>query len=1321
MKKILSLLSLLMLCVMGVSAQTALIDYPTSKDGTTISGTTTEGTVKIHTNKDAVACYSLKNGYTTDGVMNGNHIKLTLEGGFKKGDVVTIAGAINNSDATKRATAVLFSADAEEKTATMIFTFADFINGRLVADDPVEEIYTLEADYDALYLGRDGGTAANLTLIKVERKTVTNKTVLLVPGPWNADGATYAAYAFNSDEDNAWFPFAEAGGSFATQVTDNFASLILVRMKPATDATFSDVNGGLNWDNKWNQTDDIDFTAVADQTIFTITGFNDSPNSNSGYTTANPLEEAREKLNKVIALAEMLDADALAAEIAAAKEAAAGTDPEAMQTAMTAIMAKALPIASEVMDLGKEFAQKYGYPEVTEAIDAVQSAIPAAMMGGNMDPIIEAVNNLVAKAIPAAQDAIGKFESYAEVLDDAALNTAVANAKAALATGKIKDIINSIKAAEEPFLTAAQNFVAKVKAENIEDAAVSDALAAVETAMGAETPSIVEIGDAVKKLIDAYNAYQLEQHPVYTVAGTANLTGYDWDTTQNEMKLNEETGLYEWTAKFITVTATEQPEFKVVKNYKDWYPADGNWIITPTYLGGEGVYSTITITFNPETTEIGVAGVKREDPVFAANNVYYWESPDGYQDQNGGVAVHNNGARVNYAQAGYYTICLNGKNDYSTDVITITLDEGNTLKAGDEIAITAFRNKDAAEKTSGAKLKFDDGSTITTGDGSEFVNINEAVADTDEYGTEPNTVTIVVPESGEGSKTITLTRSFTGTNLFITKIDVTRPEPAVPTEVTIDMTDAIDNDGDGFIKTFSCQYDLDFTDVEGIKAYTATKNYVEDSYYGEKYLDNVTLSPINVVPAGTGVVLKSEAATTYTVPVPADLFIEEFVNELVVAESDIDLKDAITANTWNEFIAGPAELAKGTIVTGIDWETYSYIYGQAVGFFPYAVPSAAGESFIKAGEVYLNIAEGEWDEYGAGYVKLIFADMAVATFNNIGELVAQPVQENGDGAPATLNMQYTADVKWTNGSYALVEDYTGGVVLQLPEGVTVQAGDILSGSYTGNYVNILFPQLLNSALTKPADLMVLDNMGAPEPLAVSLEEAFENTMKYVKVDGLKVNVNTGDYYFENADGTEVYVNDAFGVFEPYAEAKNVNVTGFAFIIPDGSPILEAYPDYPQYEFVPLAIEVVEEPAPYYLVGTMTNWTVDESLNLVKNTEADGEEYMITVDLDADAQFKIVKAEGDTQTWYPDGTGNAYGENGELTQAGNYTIYFRPNADGNDDWFHNVIYVHNNTSVGINAATIADSNAVVYNLQGVRVKDVKRGGLYIVNGKKQLVK
>ena len=96
MKKIFTLISMAVMAV-SVNAQKILVSFPTEGDvkGWTISGSTTESTVKIHQNSDAVDCLKLANGYTSDGVSNGNHIELTCEGGFKKGDVVTIAGAVS--------------------------------------------------------------------------------------------------------------------------------------------------------------------------------------------------------------------------------------------------------------------------------------------------------------------------------------------------------------------------------------------------------------------------------------------------------------------------------------------------------------------------------------------------------------------------------------------------------------------------------------------------------------------------------------------------------------------------------------------------------------------------------------------------------------------------------------------------------------------------------------------------------------------------------------------------------------------------------------------------------------------------------------------------------------------------------------------------------------------------------------------------------------------------------------------------------------------------------------------------------------------------
>jgi len=166
-KRLLSMMTLLMGMMLGMQAQT-LIDYPTSKDGTSISGTTTEGTVKVHLNTDAIACYTLKNGYNNEGVCNDNYIKLETEGGFKAGDVLTVAGCVNNSDESKWGTCEFFTMDAE-KNVTAVKTFDNFINSRLVADDPVEQSYTLEADAEVILLGRSGNTGTNVTTIKVVR------------------------------------------------------------------------------------------------------------------------------------------------------------------------------------------------------------------------------------------------------------------------------------------------------------------------------------------------------------------------------------------------------------------------------------------------------------------------------------------------------------------------------------------------------------------------------------------------------------------------------------------------------------------------------------------------------------------------------------------------------------------------------------------------------------------------------------------------------------------------------------------------------------------------------------------------------------------------------------------------------------------------------------------------------------------------------------------------------------------------------------------------------------------------------------------------
>ena len=162
-----------------------LIDFPTSQNGIAVSGTTTFDAVKIKTNTTSVSGIKFANSYAADGVSNGNHAELTVDGGFKEGDVITIAGAFNNSDDSKKSAVDLFVLDGT--TPVVLFTTQQFVNGRLSDDEPVAESFTLTEDAEKLYIGRNGNTGTIVTLLKVVRGTANINTLSVKV----ADGATY--------------------------------------------------------------------------------------------------------------------------------------------------------------------------------------------------------------------------------------------------------------------------------------------------------------------------------------------------------------------------------------------------------------------------------------------------------------------------------------------------------------------------------------------------------------------------------------------------------------------------------------------------------------------------------------------------------------------------------------------------------------------------------------------------------------------------------------------------------------------------------------------------------------------------------------------------------------------------------------------------------------------------------------------------------------------------------------------------------------------------------------------------------------------------
>jgi len=137
---------------------------------------------------------------------------------------------------------------------------------------------------------------------------------------------------------------------------------------------------------------------------------------------------------------------------------------------------------------------------------------------------------------------------------------------------------------------------------------------------------------------------------------------------------------------------------------------------------------------------------------------------------------------------------------------------------------------------------------------------------------------------------------------------------------------------------------------------------------------------------------------------------------------------------------------------------------------------------------------------------------------------------------------------------------------------------------------------------------------------------------------------------------------------------------------------------------------------YYLVGTFNNWTASDTYKLTLNENADEGvvEYMLTLDIPANSSMKVLDNIGN---WYP-----ATGPDFLVNDEGNFTVYFRPNADGDEFWFEGCIYCqYNGEPVGINGIYAEKlQNATIYNLNGQRVQSAQKG-LYIVNGKKVVVK
>ncbi len=149
--------------------------------------------------------------------------------------------------------------------------------GAEVSEENTHLTYTINATGESIAsYGTNGGNV----LVQATYYEPIKKSIFLKPNIWDVEDATerYAAYVWNATG-SEWINLTvtDEVGIYSANIPQIYTGLIFTRIS-------ADAENNI-WENVWNQTADIDFTAVADNTLFTITGWGEGDDAKSTYET----------------------------------------------------------------------------------------------------------------------------------------------------------------------------------------------------------------------------------------------------------------------------------------------------------------------------------------------------------------------------------------------------------------------------------------------------------------------------------------------------------------------------------------------------------------------------------------------------------------------------------------------------------------------------------------------------------------------------------------------------------------------------------------------------------------------------------------------------------------------------------------------------------------------------------------------------------------------------------------------------------------------------------------------------------------------------
>lgn len=334
------------------------------------------------------------------------------------------------------------------------------------------------------------------------------------------------------------------------------------------------------------------------------------------------------------------------------------------------------------------------------------------------------------------------------------------------------------------------------------------------------------------------------------------------------------------------------------------------------------------------------------------------------------------------------------------------------------------------------------------------------------------------------------------------------------------------------------------------------------------------------------------------------------------------------------------------------------------------------------GKVNLDITTLDPEEFPAGtectFVAWGLVEGAVTTIDSYEFVIPAPAQPITCAEVVGLEKDTEVTMKdvtvtYVNGKNVWIKDETGALLLYLPANATWKQGDVLSNlaGKVAIYNNKIY-EVIPSADQVAAVVATEGEAPLPEKL-FSVTEA--DLSKYALV-----NVTfEADAVFAQGTASNITIK----VGEQEIVLRNNFKNGYEFGANkeyDITVLVTYYQGALQLYFVS-AVQVGGEPTvEYFVAGSMNGWKADAAYKLA----AKGDEFVGEFTFAANDEFKVIGVEGETTTWYPDGMGNNF----QITEAGDYTIRFKPEG-GVEGWYEGYFIVEPKTVVTITCADVYD--------------------------------